>query len=661
MAKTPPKTIPISKESQRGLVGLAKGILSLRNRSDEMYSKMSAIDAAYARYTGSKGKQGPDGQDLGSTVCDAMGTDSIVAPIVVSQVDSMVAYLADVFLSGSPIFPVVSTPVKRKWAEQLEVLVDDHANLNGYARQIMLFFYDAVKYNVAAIETDWDMIDQFSVTSDYMQDTGRKIEKTNKYSTKLRRWDMYNTVWDQNVQPGDVSKEGDFAGHIEIISKTKLKRLLNKYSTTRECYNAAEAMKANGILPGGTPLSMNYREHPTVNDYITSRKAGQNTDWEAWITNNYSSNKGVTESIAGGKVVELFTLYARVVPTEFKLDSPQPNTPQIWKMVFVNGEILIHAKRIISAQDTLPVLFGQPNEDGLGYQTKSTAEGEMGIQKAVTTLFDIRFAAARRAVSDRALYDPDLIKSSDINAKTPAPKIPVKVNILANKGLEAAYKAIPFDPRGTEATIADAATLVDFSKQLSGINGPQQGQFQKGNKSVTEWNDTMGSSDNRLRLRALTLELQVFVPMKAIITLNIFQYGDDAQVVSQKTGETIDIKIDELRQQVLSFKVADGFTPKSKLASTEMLTQGIGMIAQSQILQTAYGASLPAMFAHLMSLGGVKGLEEYNPQPSPQQQPQQAAPPMMPGQQALPGQPDPAAMPMQAPAQVGMQPGMVPQ
>lgn len=643
MAKTPPTTIPISKEAQKALVGYAQGVLSLKNRSNEMFDKMSNIDMAYARYTGNRSGQGPAGQDLsgaGCTPCDAMGTDSVVAPIVVSQVDSMVAYLADVFLSGSPIFPVVSTPAKRKWAEQLETLVDDHANLGGYARQILMFFYDAVKYNVGAIEADWDMIDQFSVTSDYTEEAGRKMSKTNKFFTKLKRWDMYNTVWDQNVHPGDVSKDGDFAGHIEIVSKTKLKRLLNKYSTTREAYNASAAMATNGITPAGPAMSSYYRTHPTVNDYINSTRPGENTDWDMFFTGN--TNKGVTQQIAGGRVVELFTLYARIVPSDFNMSGPQPNTPQIWKMVFVNGTILVHAKRIISAQDTLPVLFGQPNEDGMGYQTKSTAEGEIGIQRAVTTLFDIRFAAARRAVSDRALYDPDMISPSDINAKTPAPKIPVKINSLSNKGLEQAYHQIPFDTRGTESTITDAAQLVDFSKQLSGLNAPQQGQFQKGNKSVTEWNDTMGGSDNRLRLRALTLEHQVFSPMKAILALNIFQYGDDAEIVSQKTGEVINIKIDELRQQVLSFKMADGYTPKSKIASTEMLGQGLQIIMQSPVLQQAYGASLPAMFAHMMALGGVKGLEEYNPQASAQTPPAQqlGMPPA--ADTPVPGAPSPA-------------------
>ncbi len=66
--------------------------------------------------------------------------------------------------------------------------------------------------------------------------------------------------------------------------------------------------------------------------------------------------------------------------------------------------------------------------------------------------------------------------------------------------------------------------------------------------------------------------------------------------------------------------MGDGYTPKSKLASTEAIAGGLQLISTSPVLQAAYGPSLPGMFAHLMSLQGVKGLEEYDPINQQQQQ-----------------------------------------
>lgn len=335
--------------------------------------------------------------------------------------------------------------------------------------------------------------------------------------------------------------------------------------------------------------------------------------------------------------------YARIIPTDYGLMAPQKNTPQIWKFMTINNEVVICAKRIISAYDYLPILFGQPLEDGFDYQTQSIAEGEIPFQEAARTLFNIRFAAARRAVADRALYLPDMIKPSDVNSPNASAKIPVSISALSQKKIGESYFQIPFDMRGTETAIGDAQTVVQFSQQLHGVNSPRQGNFQKGNKSVKEWDDTMGGSDGRMRLPALTLEHQLFSPMKSMIVLNIFQNGADTVLVSQATSAEMDIKIDNLRKAVLTMKVADGYTPKSKLANTDVLLAGMNMIGTSPILQSAFGDRLPGMFINFMSQAGIKGFDEYDPKRQQQALPGAAglAASTLEGGQAAPAQATP--------------------
>jgi hypothetical protein len=153
----------------------------------------------------------------------------------------------------------------------------------------------------------------------------------------------------------------------------------------------------------------------------------------------------------------------------------------------------------------------------------------------------------------------------------------------------------------------------------------------------------MARADGRTRLPIISLEFQIFVPLKQILLINLWQYGEDSVVVSQKTGEVLDVDIAELRRHVLAFRLADGHTPKAKLASTETLMAGMNMIMNSPVLQQSYGAQLPAIFAHLMQLGGVRGLEEYA-QPDAQLAPLQGQPggaiegsPIQ-GQAPIPGQ-----------------------
>lgn len=622
------KAIKLNRVQQASILQLSRGILNTHNQNTELFAKMEAIDVAYARYQ--KTKSAEDG----AVSCDVFEKDRVVPPIVVAQVDTAVAYHAEVFLSGIPLFPVVSTPVNRKSAEQLEVLIDDHATIGGYARQFLLWLRDACKYNYSAIHCSWESIQQFEVLSDYLSETGRKVKKNKKFYNQIERLDPYNVIRDPDVAPGDISQKGDFAGWIESLSYVKMKKLLDRWKNEDVGYNADIILsKGNWTNPVGDNGEVAYRNPPTISNYITPRRPGQNTNWAAYaVGGDYT--KGTPRN--KGQTFHVFHFYARIIPSDHGFNVPQKGTAQIWRFCVVNNSYIAYAERIISAYDCIPIFFGQPLEDGLGYQTQSIAEGEIPFQEAATTLYNIRFAAARRAVADRALYLPELIAPSDVNSKNPAAKIPVNIPALSQKKLGDAYYQIPFDMRGTETTLSDAAQIVAFSNQLHGTNGPRQGQFQKGNKSVVEWQDTMGSSDGRTRLQAITLEHQVFVPLREFMKLNIFQYGENVAVISQKTGETVNVDIDELRKQVLTFRIGDGMSPKSKMASTEAIASGMNMISTSPILQQAYGIMLPNLFAHLMSLQGVRGLEEYTPQAPPQVP---GGPPMVPP--IVPGQPDP--------------------
>ena len=603
-------------EVQKNILELAKFILSEHRSQTEMWSKMEAIDVAYARYVTNKdpnnGVVNGEGIDAATTPVGVFNAPSTTPPVVVSQVDSMVAYLAEVFLSGYPIFPVVSSPSNRGDAEALEALLDDHSTLGGYPRELLIFFRDCIKYNIGAVEADWTSVDQYQVMDDLLTEDQVSLQKKAVHFTKLKRLDPYNTIRDRNILPGECSKDGDYAGYIEILSKPKMKKYLNKISLSGGAMNVTKALE--GYITSDAP---NWRIHPQVSEYVAARKPTSSVDWNAFLG---VKPKDTPRGLVGN--YEKVTLYVRVSPGDLGMPGPKPNTPQIIKIVVVNGETLVLAERMTSAYDYLPILFGQPQEDGLGEQTQSVAESSIPIQQAAKTMFNISFNAARRAVSDRALYDSNKINPRDINAPVPAAKIPVRVNSLDGQGLDSAYKAIPFDSRGTENAMTYGMQIVGFGKDLSGLNGPQQGQFQKGNKSVKEWNDTMGGSDNRLRLPALTLEYQFFVPLKEMLKFNIYQYGEDAIVTSQKSGEELQVIISQLRKKVLKFRIADGYTPKSKLASTEMITQLMQLIMQAPILQQAYGASLPNMVAHLAQLGGIRGLDEYNPQVM-----QQALPP----------------------------------
>lgn len=646
VGNTTDKVLIPSANSQKLLVDFCRRMLTEHKKFNNYHAKMASVDVAYARYQAiQKDVNGVivngGGVDAATTPVGVVGMKPTTPPVVVSQVDAMVGYLADVFLSGVPLFPVVSNPNNVQQAEDLETILDNHASLGGYVRQLLLFLKDGVKYNFSALEVLWTSIDQYSVTDEILSPGTKKVEKSSQKYSKVKRLDPYNVVWDHNVAPGDVSSDGDYAGYIEILSRVKTKRKLTRMGIDNECFNIKEAMGTTLNAPPAEAI-YNYVQAPQVSDYVQSRKPLDGMNWIAYLTGRDSTS--INQNVTGN--YEIFTVYARILPIDFFLNVPEPNTTQIWRLTMVNNQVLVEARRIISAYDNLPVLCGQPLEDGLGFQTQSVAEGAIPFQTAAATMLNIRFNAARRAVSDRALYDSTVVSADDINAPVPAAKIAVRLNSLGNKTLADAYHQIPFDGRGTETALQDGLLIAGFAKDMAGLNNVQQGKFQPGNKSVTEFQTTINNSDNILRMPALILEYQVFAPLKAILKLNLFQYGSDAIVVSQKDGAVRDVNMAVLRQQVLAFRIADGFTPKSKLASTDAISQLLQMILSSQIAAQQFGPMLPGIVIHLAQLQGIRGLEQYLPQqPAQQPQPGGAAPVQGPVQ----GQPAP--QPQQAPTQ----------
>lgn len=633
----------LTAATQDSLVSYAKVILDLHKRMSEYRGKMEFIDIAYARYNIAKRDDGsiPEaGVDYNAANAPCgINVNDITVPIVISQVDSYVGYFSDVFLSGFPMFPVVSTFESRESAEMLESVIDDHSVRGRYPRHLMMSFRDSAKYNFSATEIDWAPLDIYNIADAYDQVAkgGSKVKAESFHINKLNRWDPYNTIWDYRVHPVDVPYVGEYAGHIDIISRVQLKRELAYFAASGDGYNTSQGMASSLGKQGEVSGFGYYTEKPQISSLIQNKDLHRLGlfDWVSYLGGQKQSGKG-SQLSKMSDVYEKLTLYVRIIPQEHGMDNvPNKGSPQVWKLCFINHEKLVYAKKVYSLYDMIPVFFTQPFEDGFGMQTKSLAENSIPFQTAASDLFSIRLNSARRAISDRAIYDPVMLNSSDINAPFPAPKIPLRDgNTLSGKKIGDAYHQIPFDSRGTETVIQDMGQVVGMADKMHGINQPIQGQFQKGNKTRKEWDDTMEAGKNRMRLPALAIEYQQMLPIKEQIKLNIYQYGVDGIFQDQTNGKAYEInaaKLADIRKKVGSFKIADGFTPAERVASTDVLVEGMKFISQSPLLQQSLGPMLPQMFVHFMSLGGVKALEQYlpPPQPAPAQNIQQ--PPGAPG------------------------------
>lgn len=568
---------------------------------DQLWSRreiMLEVDRQYAREVDKTTEQFRAKKS--NLAGDTNRFQNITIPIVLPQVESAVTYQSSVFLTGVPLFGVAASPQYEDEALALETTIDEQAIRGGWTRELTMFFRDGAKYNVAAVEVIWDREVTAALETSLTSVTKPDVKQVIWEGNCLKRWDMYNAFYDTRVNPAEMHKKGEFAGKIELMSRVQLKRLFSELPDIQiGNITAAFSSPTLGVsIAGDTRLSQVYYIpdiNPTV-PIVPAFQGGMN--WDAW-----AGIAGADQKIAYQNQYQVTTLYARIIPQDFGIRVPAPNTPQVWKFIFVNNSVLIYAERQTNAHGYLPVLFSQPLEDGLGYQTKSLATNVAPIQDITSALSNSDIAARRRAVSDRVLYDPSRITEAHINNPNPSAKIPVRPAAFGKNVAEAVY-AFPFRDDQSAINSQKIAQYTSYANVISGQNPVRQGQFVKGNKTQSEFDSVMANANGRDQITAIGYETQIFTPMKEILKLNILQYQGGTSLFSREKEQQVTVDPVALRKAVLNFKVSDGLTPTDKLMDTDTFIVALQQIGSSPALAQDY--NIGPLFSYIMKLKGAK-------------------------------------------------------
>lgn len=551
-------------------------------------SSMEEIDRQYMReknWTSTQWKA-----RLANYAGDSTKIQDVTIPIVMPQVESALSYMVNVYLTGYPIFGVVSDPTNEDAAYQMNTIQAENANTFGWSRQLMMFFRDGLKYNIHGLEMKWDQKTVASLEQDATATNGVRPKVVLAKGNSLKRMDMYNTFFDTKVHPAEIHEHGEFAGYVEPYSRVRLKKYFANSlipiprSTQIMALNTAPA---TSMYSGSGAFSYYI---PQINPFPLMQGLGQNgvMDWSAWFAGQGSNGDG--ENQRYNSLYQMMTLYARIVPKDFGLDVPEPNTPQVWKLVIVNGQIIISYERLSNAHNWIPIFFGQPLEDGLDYQTKSYAGNVTDMQNISSALATGFLASKRRLVTDRVLYNPAMIRKSDISSTDPAAKIPIRSSAYGKSLAEAVYQ-FPYRDDQADSLLTGVQLIGKMADTINGQNPSQQGQFVKGNRTLHEYDDVMGHGNGKNQSMAMMTEIQVFSPLKEAMKLNILQYQQADQKVNPSTKQSVDIDPVALYNAALIFEMTDGENPADKVLSTDELQGLMQFFTQNQAAASGYNIS----------------------------------------------------------------------
>lgn len=598
----------LTRASQEAILQYSRNCYTQQSMMFNIREQLRAIDLAYIRENDlTKANQRAR---IANRYGDADKYQNITVPVVMPQVEAAVVYQSSVFLTGHPIFGVVSGAKNADEALQLETVIEDQSVRGKWVAELMKVFRDGFKYNLSAMEVDWCTDTVAALETDLkFSTTQAKPREISWQGNRLKHLNLYNTIFDPRVLPTEIPIKGDYAGYTEIVTRIRLKELIASLPA-KIIDNIIPAFNSGlGSAGLGTANSVESFYIPQLNPnaLVDANIQKFTTNWLTW-----AGIAGVDSKIAYKDVYQWTVLYARILPSDFSLRVPAKNTPQIWKFIIINHQVIIYAERMTNAHNMIPILFSQPNEDGLGLQTKSLAANVQPMQDVTSAMWNSIIAARRRAISDRTLYDPSRVSEAQINNPNPSAKIPVRPSAYGKPVGESVY-AFPFRDDQTGIILQEVGTVLGMADMITGQNKVRQGQFVKGNKTRREFDTVMANANGRDQTTSLLLEAQLFTPLKEMLKINILQYQGATSIYNRELQKDIPIEPEKLRKAVLEFKISDGLTPSDKLINTETMQVAMQVIGSTPQIGAAY--NIAPMFSYLMKMEGAKEISNFEKSP----------------------------------------------
>jgi hypothetical protein len=594
---TPSINFPLTPIAQEAVGSYVRSALTTFYADNTIRERLREVDINYAR--SNIQNQEHIQSKFANKFGDKYKLQNVTVPVVMPQVESGVAYLSEVFLQGTPMFAMSAEPEMQHIALQYNAIIEKQQRKGAWIAEFVKFFRDGLKYNLCGLEVSWEQEMVTSVETDTSYTGGVLGKKTEVLwaGNRLKRLDMYNTFFDPRVPVSEMHTRGEFVGTTVRITGMELRRLMKKLNVT-----GSKQLYDSGYK--------NYYYVPEIMTDVT-RANNRETNWNSFLPADLEeSSQGRAKYRS---CYDLTTVYAWIVPADLKIyNAPAKTTPQIWRFLVINGCEVIWAERMTNAHNYLGMVLAQPINDGLNLQTQSFAENIQCFQDISTALWNAKLNSARRRLTDRMLYDPLRISAKDINSPEPNAKIPVRSGVLGKPIADAVYN-MPFDDSNSQFFMQEAEAVINMSFLASGQNRTSQGQFQKGNKTLFEFNKTVAQSELRQQLMALFIQDEALEPVKEMLKLNILQYQPEGEIYSTAQQTTVVIEPLQMRKVAAEFIMSDGLSPTAKDMGTEEFQ--VAMQTIQAVPQLTAGYEVVPMFSYIMQLRGLKDLSDFEKHP----------------------------------------------
>jgi hypothetical protein len=337
-----------------------------------------------------------------------------------------------------------------------------------------------------------------------------------------------------------------------------------------------------------------------------------------------SENHGIMDETQVGagqsKGVYILTEVQRVIiPSEYMIDEETPLGPEdypvkynIW---YLNDNRIVKCEPLGYIHDQFTYTIGQYTPDMHELINQALAGSIDALQDVITWFINARVTNVRKVIGNQLVVDPELVNMQDVKDRSGVIRMKPQASRL---GIDRAIKQL--DLRDVTANhVNDAAFLKDMVQETTGITENALGQFSSGRRSATEAKNVNVGATLRLKLIAVLLWHDMFVPMGEQMISNLRQ-GLDEKTLVKVVG--IEDAIGGQEEQFLTvsqedilgpseFCMYDGTLPTEKVYTAQVLQEILGAIMKAPQVALALQLDPKALLLEMMELRGVRNPQRF--------------------------------------------------
>lgn len=533
---------------------------------------------------------------------------SIVVPYSYATLETLLTYLDEAFLVGTPLQYEGAGPEPEDeiGAKLLELAVDYQVRRQKAPLAMHTAFSDSLKYGMGVSTFEWvrkwgkkaviRKFPQYNLAGQVIgvQQVRQNEEALLYEGNKLVSVDPYRYLPDPNVSVDRV-QDGEFVGWSML---TSLYDLLSQEASDQTLFNVR-------YLKG-----QNFGGEAQRRSRFTPSNSRRVADVGAAGPNGLQTNST--------RYVTQLPIFIKLIPKEWKLGKEE--YPQTWLFTVADDTLLIRAMPIDMNHGDYPVAVAAPDYDGYSVTPLSRMETTYGLQEVLNWLFNSHIANVRKAINDMFIVDPSLVNMADV-LKPGAGKILRLRRSAWGRGVDNAIKQLSVQDV-TRGNFSDALSVMDMIQRASGAVDSVQGIMRNGGerRSATEAKFTGNNALSRLERLARIMGIQYMQDVGYFYASHTQQYmsqeiyaklsGAWPTVLQQEFGgmggtliSPYDISID------FDVVFKDGSVPTSGAANADVWVQLFQSIGTNPMLMQMF--DVPRIFMHIGRLLGAKNIWDF--------------------------------------------------